>query len=162
MSPKGLPCSRGGSFAFLATPYLESKHLHCAFRMRYMSGLDQSTSWLGRADVYVTLSCGWKNAMKRVEAIHRKLRSLGAVLKDTAATEHERANAEAIKTRLEKKLVEDGVAKEDWTDVVFRLGRAVQEIKKAKSPPASSSGTSKIAFRLGRTLADGLKKWRST
>jgi hypothetical protein len=103
-----------------------------------------------------------ESAMKRVEAIHRKLRSLGAVLKDTAATEHERANAEAIKTRLEKKLVEDGVPKGDWTDVVFRLGRAAQEIKKATSPPASSSGTSKIAFRLGRTLAEGLKKWRST
>jgi uncharacterized FlgJ-related protein len=100
--------------------------------------------------------------MKRVEAIHRKLRSLAAVLKDTAATEHERANAEAIKTRLEKKLVEDDVPKGDWTDVVFRLGRVVQEIKKATSPPASGSGTSKIAFRLGQTLAEGLKKWRST
>jgi hypothetical protein len=100
--------------------------------------------------------------MKRAEAIHRKLRGLAAVLKDTAATEHERANAEAIKTRLEKKLVEDGVAKGDWTEVVFRLGRAAQGVKKATSPPASSSGTSKIAFRLGRALAEGLKKWRST
>jgi hypothetical protein len=103
-----------------------------------------------------------ESAMKRAEAIHRKLRGLAAVLKDTAATEHERLNAEAIKTRLEKKLVEDGVAKGDWTEVVFRLGRAAQEVKKATSPPASSRGTSKIAFRLGRTLAEGLKRWRST
>jgi hypothetical protein len=96
--------------------------------------------------------------MKRVEAIHRKLRGLGAVLKDTAATEHERANAEAIKTRVERKLVEDSVPKGNWTDVVFRLGRAAREIKKGTSPSASSGGTSKIAFRLGRTLAEGLKK----
>lgn len=100
--------------------------------------------------------------MKRAEAIHRKLRALAAVLKDAAATEHERANAEAIKTRLEKNLAEDGTAKGDWTDLLFRLGRAAQGVKKATSPPASTSGTSKIAFRLGRTLAEGLKKWRST
>jgi len=100
--------------------------------------------------------------MKRAEAIHRKLRGLAAVLKDTAATEHERANAEAIKKRLEKKLVEDGVAEGDWTDVLFRLGRAAQGVKQATSPLASSSGTSKIAFRLGKTVAGSLKKWRST
>jgi len=101
-------------------------------------------------------------AVKRAEAIQRKLRGLAAVLKDTGATEHERANAEAIKRRLEKKLVADGSADGDWTDVLFRWGRAAQGVKKAMSPPASSSGTSKIAFRLGRTLARGLKKWRST
>jgi hypothetical protein len=100
--------------------------------------------------------------MKPVEAIHRKLRSLGAVLKDAAATEHERANAEALKTRLEKKLTEEGVPRGDWTDIMFRFGRTVKEIKQATSPPPSLSGTSKIAFRLGRTLGESLKKWRST
>jgi hypothetical protein len=116
-----------------------------------------------RANIYVTVSLSrLENAMKPVEAIHRKLRSLGAVLKDTAATEHERANAEALKRRLENKLIEEGVPKGDWTDVLFRLGRTVQEIKKATSPPPSISGTSKIAFRFGRTLGKGLKKWRST
>jgi hypothetical protein len=49
-----------------------------------------------------------------------------------------RANAEAIKTRLEKKLVEDSVPKGNWTDVVFRLGRAAQEIKKATSKWANA------------------------
>ena len=100
--------------------------------------------------------------MKPVEAIRRKLRSLAAVLKDAAATEHERANAEALKTRLEKKLKEDGVPKGDWTDVAFRLGRTVQGIKRATSPPPSGRDTSKIAFRLGRTVGEVLKKWRST
>jgi hypothetical protein len=54
--------------------------------------------------------------MKPIEAIHRKLRSLGAVVKDAATTEHERANAKALKTFLEKKLRQEGVPG-DWTDV---------------------------------------------
>jgi hypothetical protein len=99
--------------------------------------------------------------MKPVDALHRKLRSLGAVLKDAAATEHERANADALKTKLEKKLAEEGVPKGDWTDVIFRFGRTVRKIKETTSPPPSLSGPSKIAFRLGRTLGEGLKKWRS-
>ena len=98
--------------------------------------------------------------MNPVAALHRKLQRLGAVLKDPSVTEHERANAEALKARLEKKLTEDGVSG-DWTDSLFRLGRTVQAMKKATSPPPSSSGVSKIAFRLGRTLREGLKKWQS-
>jgi hypothetical protein len=100
--------------------------------------------------------------MKLVEAIHRKLRGLGAVVKDTAATEHERANAKALKTVLEKKLAQEGVPTGDWTDVAFRFGQTIRKIKTATSPPPPISGTSKIAFRLGRALRQGLKKWRST
>ena len=99
---------------------------------------------------------------RSAEAIHRKLRSLRRVLKDAAVTEHERANAEVLKTRLEKKLLEQGAPNGDWTDIVFRLGRKVRELKKVTSPPPSGSGTSKIAFQLGRTLREGLKRWRST
>jgi hypothetical protein len=100
--------------------------------------------------------------MKPFEAIHRKLRGLGAVVKDAAATEHERANAKALKTSLEKKLGQEGVPTGDWTDVVFRLGRTVRELKAATSPPPPMRGTSKIAFRLGRALRRGLTKWPST
>ena len=96
--------------------------------------------------------------MKPIEAIHRKLRSLGAVVKDAAATEHERANAKALKTVLEKKLRQEGVPTGDRTDVAFRLGRMVREIKTATPPLPPISGTSKIAFRLGRALRQGLKK----
>jgi hypothetical protein len=99
--------------------------------------------------------------MTPVEAIRRKLRGLGAVIKDAAATKHERATAEALKTVLEKKLAEEGVPTGDWTDVAFRLGRTVREIKTA-TPPPPVTGTSKIAFRLGRALRHGLRKWRST
>jgi hypothetical protein len=98
--------------------------------------------------------------MKPIEAIHRKLRGLGAVTKDAAATEHERANAKALKRLLEKKLGREGVPTGDWTDVAFRLGRMVREIKTATSPPSPISGTSshKIAFRLGRALRQVLDK----
>jgi hypothetical protein len=77
-------------------------------------------------------------------------------------TEHERANAEALKTRLEARLTKAGVPKGDWTDVLFRLGRTVQEMQKTTAPPPSSSGASKVGFRLGRTLREGLNKWRSS
>jgi hypothetical protein len=96
--------------------------------------------------------------MTPFEAIRRKLRGLAAVVKDAAATEHERANAKALKMVLEKKLGQEGVPSGDWTDVAFRFGRAVREITTATSPPPPISGTSKIAFRLGRALRQGLKK----
>jgi hypothetical protein len=99
--------------------------------------------------------------MNPVAALHRKLQRLGAVLKDPSVTEHERANAEALKARVEASLRKAGVPKGDWTDILFRLGRTVQEMTKTTAPPPSSSGASKIGFRLGRTLREGLKKWRS-
>jgi len=97
--------------------------------------------------------------MNPVEALRRKLRGLGAIVKDEAATEHERANAKALKRVLERKLEQEGVPTGDWTDVAFRFGRTVREIKTVTSPPPQISGTSKIAFRLGRVLRQGLKKW---
>lgn len=100
--------------------------------------------------------------MKPGQANHRKLRSLGAVVNDRAATDHERANAKALKARLEKKLRAEGIPNGDWTDAAFRLGRIVQRTKAETAPPPSISGASKIAFRAGRAFGKGLKKWRST
>ncbi len=42
---------------------------------------------------------------------------------DAGATENERANAGALKARLEEWLKEAGVPAGDWTDLLFRLGR---------------------------------------
>jgi len=96
-----------------------------------------------------------KNA-RAAEAIHRKLRAIAAVLLDPAVTEHERANAEALKARLEKQLSQE--ASPTWTDIMFRLGRAVKDIKQSTSPPSAKGDWTDHAFRLGRTLRRGLKK----
>jgi len=57
------------------------------------------------------------------EAIQRKLRALAAVLLDPAATENERANAQALKLRLQKRLRQAATApKGGWTGM--QIGRA--------------------------------------
>jgi hypothetical protein len=97
---------------------------------------------------------------KRFEAIRRKLRAVTAMLRDPAATEHERANAEAVKTRLERQLRIGGTPEGNWTDIVFRLGRAFKKISQPASPPAPKGDWTDNAFRLGRTLRRGIKEWR--
>ena len=65
---------------------------------------------------------------RSVEAIHRKLRALFAVFLDPAATKHEKANAKGLKGRLEKQLSQEATPERAWTDIMFRLGRAVKEM----------------------------------
>lgn len=96
-----------------------------------------------------------------IAAIRRKLRSVAAMLHDPAATEHERANAAALATRLREQLKERGAPKGDWTDIVFRLGRTVKEIKVSAAPPAAKDDWTRNAFRLGRALRRGIDKWRA-
>ncbi len=91
-------------------------------------------------------------------AIHRKLRAIAAVLSDPAATEHEKTNAEALKTRLEKQLRQEATPEGTWTDIMFRFGRAVKEIKQSTSPSSPKGDWTDHAFRLGRTLRKGFKK----
>jgi hypothetical protein len=83
------------------------------------------------------------------EAIRRKLRGLRAVLLDPAATGPERANAEALKVRLEKQLTEEATPEGKWADMVFRLGRRVKEMT---SQPSPKGDWTDHAFRLGRML----------
>jgi hypothetical protein len=95
-------------------------------------------------------------------AIHRKLRAIAAVLLDPAATENERANAQALKLRLQKRLGQEATAASEgtWTGILFRLGRGVRQIKQIKrstSPPAPKGDWTDNAFRLGRMFR-GLKK----
>jgi hypothetical protein len=92
------------------------------------------------------------------EAVHRKLRAIAAVLLDPASTEHERTNAKALKIRLEKRLREESTPEGTWTDIMFRLGRAIKEIKQSTSPSSPKSDWTDHAFRLGRTLRRGLRK----
>jgi hypothetical protein len=98
-----------------------------------------------------------KNAPS-AEAIHRKLRAIAAVLTDPAATENERSNAQALKLRLEKRLGRQAPSQAAWTDVLFRLGRGVREIKQSTAPPAPKGDWTDGAFRLGRMFRKGFKK----
>jgi len=41
-----------------------------------------------------------------ITSIRRKLRAVGAIIADPAATEHEKANAQALRARLERRLRE--------------------------------------------------------
>jgi hypothetical protein len=94
-------------------------------------------------------------------AIQRKLRAIAAVLLDPAATENERANAQALKIRLQKRLSQAATAEGTWTGMLFRLGRGVRQIKQIKqstAPPAPKGDWTDNAFRLGRMFRNGLKK----
>ena len=87
-------------------------------------------------------------------AIHRKLRALGAVFLDPAATEHEKANAKRVKERLEEHLGQDATPERAWTGIMFRLGRSAKEIT---SPPLPKGDWTDYAFRLGRMFRKGFK-----
>jgi len=91
-------------------------------------------------------------------AIQRKLRAIAAVLLDPAATENERANAEALKVRLEKRLGLEVTAQGAWTDILFRLGRGVRQIKQSTAPPSPKGDWTDGAFRLGRMFRKGFKR----
>jgi hypothetical protein len=94
------------------------------------------------------------------EAIQRKLRALAAILIDPAATENERANARALKLRLQKQLGQTA-PEGGWTGMLFRLGRGVRQIKELKqssAPPVPKGDWTDNAFRLGTMLRKGLKK----
>jgi hypothetical protein len=96
-----------------------------------------------------------------VGAIRRKLRALTAVVEDTGATEHERANAAALKTRLEQRLREAGSPAGDWTDNAFRLGRWAKGIRKSASPDPPKGDWTDNAHRLGKAVRRGFKRWLS-
>jgi hypothetical protein len=92
------------------------------------------------------------------EAIERKLRAIAALLADPAATAHERANAQALKLRLERQLRARTSQKQEPTDVMFRFGRAIRAIRQSTSAPAPKGDWTDHAFRLGRMLRNGLRK----
>jgi hypothetical protein len=96
-----------------------------------------------------------------LEAIRRRLRGLAALAKDAGATAHERANAEALKARLQQQLKDAGVPAGDWTDTLFRLGRRVRQAKDDTAPASPKGDWTDGAHRLGKGLRRGWKKWSS-
>jgi hypothetical protein len=100
--------------------------------------------------------------IRSVEAVRRKLRAVTAVAKDAGATEHEKANAKALKTRLEQRLREAGAPAGDWTDNIFRLGKRTKVMSKSVSPASPKGDWTDHALRLGKALRLGYKKWTSS
>jgi len=96
-----------------------------------------------------------------VEAVRRKLRAIAAVVRDRAVTEHEKANAAALKARLERRLREAGAPAGDWTDNVFRLGKLAKDIRKSTTPASPKGDWTDNALRLGKALRRSYKKWSS-
>jgi hypothetical protein len=99
--------------------------------------------------------------MGSVEGLRRKLRAVAAVVEDPAASEHEKANAQAAKARLQHRLREAGSPIGDWTDNIFRFGRWVKETRKSTSPAAPRGDWTGDASRLGKALRRGYKSWLS-
>ena len=96
-----------------------------------------------------------------VGSIHRKLRAVAAVIADPAATEHERANAQVLKGRLERRLREAGAPAGDWSDNAFRLGKWARQLRQSSSPALPKEDWTDNAHRLGKALRRGYKRWSS-
>lgn len=97
--------------------------------------------------------------LRSAEALHRKLRAISALLKDPSATEHEKRNAATLKRRLEQQLGTEESPQGVWTGLMFRLGRAVKDVKQPGSPPSPKGDWTDHAFRLGRALRRSLNKY---
>ena len=90
--------------------------------------------------------------------IHRKLRALGAVFTDPAATENEKANAKRLQDRLEGQLGQEAAPEGTLTGIMFRLGQGVKEIASPPPAKAAKGDWTDHAFRLGRLFRKGFKK----
>jgi hypothetical protein len=96
-----------------------------------------------------------------LEALRRKLRAVSAVVADPAATEHEKANAKALRQRLLRRLRQAGAPAGDWTDIAFRIGRWTKDGASATAPASPKGDWTDNAHRLGKALRRGYKKWLS-
>src|SRR5204862_4083171 len=99
--------------------------------------------------------------IRSVAALRRKLRALGAVAQDARTSAPERANAAALKKRLEQRLRDAGAPAGDWTDHAFRLGRWAKTMRKPQPPGAGESDWTEQARGLGKAVGRAYKKWSS-
>jgi hypothetical protein len=99
--------------------------------------------------------------LDRLMDLRRKLRAVAAVIGDSGATASERANAAALKGRLERRLREAGAPAGDWTDKAFRLGRWADQVWRSSSPATPKGDWTDNAHRLGKTLRRSYKRWSS-
>ena len=99
--------------------------------------------------------------IRSVAALRRKLRALGAVAQDARTSAPERANAAALKKRLEQQLREAGSPAGDWTDHAFRLGRWAKAMRKSGPAAPTDGDWTDQARRLGKAARRGYRKWFS-
>jgi hypothetical protein len=103
----------------------------------------------------------WKQAMAQsttaASSVRRRLQAIAAVLRDPAATEHEKANAATLEKRLQQKLLPKSERQALWPRLMFRLGRTVKVMRQSSASSASKGDLEEYAFRLGRAL----RQWRS-
>ena len=62
---------------------------------------------------------------------------------------------ESLKICLEKQLKQEATPEGTWTDILFRLGRAVKEIKQSTSQSSPKGDWTDHAFRLGQRFVEG-------
>jgi hypothetical protein len=94
-------------------------------------------------------------------ALRRKLRALAAVTRNAGATPAERANAAALKKRIEQRLRDAGAPSGDWTDSAFRFGRRVAAMRKSGGSAAGQADLTDHARRLGKIVGRAYRKWSS-
>jgi hypothetical protein len=99
--------------------------------------------------------------VESIAALRRKLRGVASVAADPGATASEKENAEALKSRLEQRLREEGAPAGDWTDHAFRLGRWARGVQTTISPAPDDTDWTDRARRLGKAVGRGYKKWSS-
>ena len=94
-------------------------------------------------------------------SLQRKLRALAAVVEDSGATAAEKANAAALKKRLEDRLraAEAPAPAGGWTDNAYRLGRWARELRKSISPAVAKEDWTDNAHSLGKAVRRSYKKW---
>jgi hypothetical protein len=118
-------------------------------------------AFVGRPEAGWREQCAAMDFRNSVESVRRKLRALSAVAQDSGATEHERANAAALRARLKQRLKDAGAPAGDWSDHAFRLGRWAKTLRSSASAEGPKGDWTNEAFRLGRALRRGYKKWSS-
>jgi hypothetical protein len=102
---------------------------------------------------------------EKLASLRRKLKALAAIAGDPGATASERANAEALKRRVEDRIraVQARAPAGDWTDYVFRLGRWAREVRQSVlpegGPAAGKADWTDNARRLGKAFRRGCRKW---
>jgi hypothetical protein len=94
-------------------------------------------------------------------ALRRKLRALAAVAADRGATPAERANAAALKSRVQQRLRQAGAPEGDWTDHAFRLGRWARGVGKPTAGGSGEKDWTDQVRRLGKAFGRASRKWFS-